>query len=82
MQRTPRNAQTLIPWAGLFLAVAGIIYQAGALSEALTRTTERVTKLEANDEARNANINAINVRTARIEAKIDYVLPDRREGPK
>lgn len=74
-----RNAQSLIPWAGLFLAVAGIIYQAGGITSSIDRLNERTSKLESGDEARSAAINSINVRTARIEAKLDYALPPKKE---
>lgn len=67
---SPRQPNWL-PYAGFMLAVGGIIYQSGQLTGDVRRNTERITKLEAVQGAAGTDINAINVRTARIEAKLD-----------
>ncbi|MFS0736920.1 hypothetical protein ABC347_07710 [Sphingomonas sp. 1P06PA] len=67
-----------VPWAGLFLAVAGIVYQGGQITGEVNRSTERISKLEASEEARTDAISAMNVRTARIEAKLDFLMEQRK----
>lgn len=70
--------QSWIPYAGLLLAVAGIVYQSGQLTGDVRRNTERIGALEAALSARAVDINTINVRTARIEAKVDLLVPQAR----
>lgn len=71
----PRRAESWIPYAGFLLAVAGIVYQGGQLSGSVQRNTERISQLEATDAARTDRIQSIDVRTARIEAKLDLMSP-------
>lgn len=66
---------TWIPYAGLMLAVAGIIYQSGQLTGDVRRNTERITKIEATLSSNAQDINSMNLRTVRIEAKLDLALP-------
>ena len=75
MPLKPPSNPNWVPWAGLFMAVAGIIYQAGGITSSITRLNERTTKLESTDQLRSDAINNIDVRTARIEAKLDYFSP-------
>lgn len=73
------------PWPayiGLMMSVGTLIFQAGVLGNRITSNTDRIVKLEASelqrqalDEARADKVNAIDVRTARIEAKLDFLLP-------
>lgn len=67
-----------VPYAGLMLAVAGIIYQGGVLSNSVQRNTERIVVLESNDASRDAAVGTIDRRTAAIEAKLDLLLEDRK----
>jgi len=60
------------------LSAAGIIYQSGVVTNKVEALTERVTKLEASDKARTETLDVIKDRGARIEAKLDYALP---QGP-
>ena len=71
--RTPNP--NWIPWVGLFTVIAGVIYQAGSITGQVERLNDRTGQLEAVGESRSDAINAINVRTARIEAKLDYLVP-------
>lgn len=67
-----------IPYAGFLLAVAGIVYQSGQLTGDVQSNTERIAKLEAAVMSNSTDVNAINVRTARIEAKLDLLVPARK----
>lgn len=70
--------QSWIPYAGFMLAVAGIVYQSGQLTGDVRSNTERIAKLEASLANNSTDINAINVRSARIEAKLDLIVPERK----
>lgn len=78
----PPQSTGWLPYAGFMLAIAGIVYQGGLLSGAVQRNSERLGRLESIDQARSDRIQAIDVRTARIEAKIDLVVPPQEKGPK
>lgn len=75
----PRRPESWVPWVGLLIAVAGIIYQGGMLAGSVQRNTERITTIEAGEAARSDRIQAIDVRTARIEAKVDLLTPEARK---
>lgn len=68
-----------VPYAGLFLAVSGIIYQGGQFASQLQQQDQRITKLEAADVARTAAFNELNVRGARNETKLDFLVQQAKE---
>lgn len=68
-----------VPYAGLFLAVAGIIYQGGQLTSQVQQQDARITKLEAADIARTAALNELNIRGARNETKLDFLVQQAKE---
>lgn len=74
MSTPSRSPNSLLPWAGLLIAGVGVIYQSGVISGDLAHDTDRITKLEAIDQSRTDRINVIDVRTARIETKMDMML--------
>lgn len=76
--RSTRDGKWL-PYAGFIVAVAGIVWQGGTLAGNVQRNTERITAIEAAEAARTDRIQAIDVRTARIEAKLDLLNPKERE---
>lgn len=76
--RPPRNnLMQLVPWFGFLLAVGSVVYNSGQITGDVRRNTDRISKIEAQQSATSADINAINVRTARIEAKLDFVIPQK-----
>lgn len=78
MAERPKPA-TWVPYAGLFLAVAGIIYQGGQLTSQVQQQDQRITKLEAADIARTAALNEMNIRGARNETKLDFLVQQTKE---
>ena len=56
------------------LGIANLIAAQGALNQRVTQNTQRLDKLEASDGARTDAVNSINVRTARIEARLDFLI--------
>lgn len=66
----PRNHQWAV-YAALALTIAGIVYQGGYLANQVAQNDRRITKLEASVD----KVNAIDVRTARMEGKLDMILP-------
>lgn len=76
--RSPlRNNQWAV-YIALALTIAGIVYQGGILSGHVDNNDRRITRLEAIDQSRTDQIGAINVRTARIETKLDDFRRDVR----
>lgn len=70
------SKRDVLPIAGFMLAVAGIVYQSGQLAGKVDQNASRITKIEAAEDARTDRIQAIDVRTARIEAKLDLLKPE------
>lgn len=77
--RPSRSNPNWLPYAGLMLSAAGIIYQSGVVTNKVEALTDRVVKLEASDKARTETLDIIKDRGARIEAKLDYALPQGKE---
>ena len=75
MTGRPNRSPNWVPYAGLLLAVAGIVYQGGQLTGDVRSNTDRITKLEASLQSTTDATNSINERTARIEAKLDFLIP-------
>jgi hypothetical protein len=78
MGTQPQRPQTpqWIPYVGLMLAIAGIIYQGGVLSSSVQRNTERITRLEGQYDGLQTSLSGIDSRTARMEAKQDLMLQE------
>ena len=77
---TPRPAarpQSWVAYAGLVITVAGIVYQGGQLTSRVDQNAKDIARLQASDAARSEALEAINLRGARIEAKLDYLTPEK-----
>lgn len=66
-----------LPYAGLAITIAGIIYQAGTLTNRVQANTERVVALEAANASMKDAINDMNLRGARMETKLDLLVEPR-----
>lgn len=69
---------TWVPYAGLFLAVAGIIYQGGQLTSRVEQQQDRITRIEAVQASQAAAFNEMNLRGARNEQKLDFLVESQR----
>lgn len=78
MAERPKPA-TWLPYAGLFLAGAGVVYQGGQLTRQVQQQDQRITKLEAADVARTAAMNDLNILSARNETKLDFLVQQAKE---
>jgi hypothetical protein len=56
------------------LAIAGIIYQGGVVTNRVQTTVDRVTKLEVENTARSTELRDLNLRGVRNEAKLDFLV--------
>lgn len=83
MTRPPPN-QNWLPYAGLIVTIAGIIYTSGQLTNKVQSNTDRIAKLEVSDTVRSDSVNSTNVRLARIETKLELLLAEqeRQRGDK
>jgi len=72
--RPPGGPQSLLPYAGFALAIAGIIYQGGILSSTVQQNSARLTVLEAADKARTLQLEQMNIRGERSAAKLDFLV--------
>lgn len=70
----PTRKTEWLPYAGLFLAIAGIIYQGGALTNQVEQQESRIVKLEAAQAALNASLQEMNIRGVKNESKLDFLV--------
>lgn len=63
------GATNWLAWAGFALAVAGIIYQSGGVTQRIADNDKRITRLEVMAQ----EVNSVNIRLARIEAKLEFL---------
>lgn len=74
--RLPRQSPpNWLPYLGFATLVLGVVYQSGDVTSRVQRNTERIAKLEASDAIQADKLDTINQRGARIEAKIDILVP-------
>lgn len=72
----PREPKTQgwLPYAGLLLTLAGMIYQGGILASEVRQNTARIVKLEAVDAAREVRLAEMERREARIDAQLEFLV--------
>jgi hypothetical protein len=78
MMQQPRQVAWL-PYAGFIVAVAGMVYQSGQLSNQIKSNTDRITVLEISDRAKDAKLSDINVRGAENATKLDFLVQQARD---
>jgi hypothetical protein len=71
--RTPRN-QNWLPYLGLITLAAGIVFQSGVLSNRVDQLTDRIVKLEAIQAQNKDALEQMNLRGARNETKLDFLV--------
>lgn len=69
--RPAHNSQWAV-YVALGVTIAGIVFQGGYLANQVAENSRRIAALEA----RMDRINSIDVRTARIEGKLDAIAKD------
>ena len=79
IQQQQSKTPNWLPYLGLIVAVASIVYQSGQITSEIDQNTARIAKLEASDQVRLDAVNSTNVRLARIEAKLDYIKPEPKQ---
>lgn len=60
---------------GLVMVIVGMIWAGGGYLEQIHNNTRRIETLEASDKQRTDTLTQIDVRTARMEAKLEVLLP-------
>lgn len=73
----PKNPAWL-PYAGIFVVVATSIYQAGQLTSQLDAQRDRITRIEAVQASQATAFNEMNLRGARNEQKLDFLVEAQR----
>ena len=66
--------------AGLIIVLIGMIWAGGGYLEQIHNNTRRIETLEASDKQRTDTLTQIDVRTARIEAKLEVMLPEKERA--
>lgn len=69
-----------VPYAGLGLSVAAIIYGGGQLTSRVDSQGDRIARLEAVQATQAAAFNEMNLRGARNEQKLDFLVDAQREA--
>lgn len=75
--RPPRQPQQWLPYLGLITLAGGIVYQSGVISNRVDGLTERIARIETTNAGTAAALSDINVRGARNEAKLDFLVSDK-----
>lgn len=63
-----------LPYLGAAVAIGSMIFQGGVLSGKVESNASRITTLEARAAKADEALSTINVRGARIEAKLDFLV--------
>lgn len=77
MAERPKST-TWVPYAGLFLAIAGVIYQGGQLTSRVEQQQDRIARIEAVQASQATAFNEMNLRGARNEQKLDFLVDAQR----
>jgi hypothetical protein len=79
--RTPRSPNWL-PYLGLITMAGGIVWQAGVVTTRVDQLSDRVVRMEATQATSATALEAINLRGARNETKLDILIAAQTEGEK
>lgn len=74
-----RNDDRWLKYVALAIFCIGVIWQSATVASRVDRNAERITRLEVSDAAQTDKLDTINQRGSRIEAKIDLLIPGRKE---
>jgi hypothetical protein len=79
--RTPRSPNWL-PYLGLITMAGGIVWQAGVVTTRVDQLSDRVVRMESTQATSATALEAINLRGARNETKLDILIAAQTEGEK
>jgi hypothetical protein len=82
MTTTPKSAPAWLAWLPVIttlLLIAGFLWAGGGKMDELANHERRLTALETKRDTDADKLNVIDVRTARIEAKLEVLVPTNAE---
>lgn len=77
--RAPRGSNWL-PYLGLITLAGGIVYQSGVVTNRVDQLTDRVVKIESQQTISQATMQEMNLRGARNETKLDFLVEAQTKG--
>ena len=68
-------------WIALIMSLGALVWNAAVYPEKVSNNLRRIEALEQREEGRSDKLNTIDVRTAKIEAKLDILMGEKPFRP-